>query len=169
MPGRSPTNAPMDKKPLFAALLTQLNEELAIVKSAAAAAREGATHEEAKPENQYDTRALEQSYLAGAQTARAESLSQAVASVELFEPPALGPDDPIRVGAAVVVDDGQEVRRYLLCDFGGGTKMKVGEQRWWVITPGSPLGRALVGRRVGDVIERRVRKEEISLEVIEVY
>ncbi|MEL7369464.1 MAG: GreA/GreB family elongation factor [Myxococcota bacterium] len=159
----------MDKKPLFAALLKQLTDEFTVVKAAAAAAREGATHEEAKPENQYDTRALEQSYLAGAQTARAESLGQAVASIELFQPPVLGEDDPIRVGAAVVVDDGEHTRRYLLCDFGGGTKMEVDGDRWWVITPSSPLGRTLIGRRVGDVVERRVRQETVSLEILEVY
>lgn len=159
----------MDKAALFEALRAQLAAELDIVKAAADAAREGATHEEAKPENEYDTRALEQSYLAGAQTARADALAAALASLELFRPPHLTDDDPIRVGAAVVVDDGDKPKRYLLCDVGGGTKIDVDGDRWWVLTPSAPLGRALVGRRVGDVVERRVRGEETSLEIIEVH
>ena len=159
----------MDKAPLFAAVLAQLSRELNVLRAAAAAAREGATHEEAKPENEYDTRALEQSYLAGAQTARAEALGQAVNTLEHFRPPALGPDDPIRVGAAVVVDDGEHSRHYLLCEVGGGTKVDVDGRRWWVLTPSSPLGRALIGRRSGDVVERQVRGEATSLEILEIY
>ena len=158
----------VDKGPLFAALRAQLAKELETVQAAAAAAREGATHEEAKPENEYDTRALEQSYLAGAQTARAEALAQAVTTLDLFQPPALTEADPIRVGAAVVVDDGTQTRRYLLCEVGGGTKVQVDGERWWVLTPASPLGRGLIGRRVGDFIERKVRGEDVSIEILSV-
>lgn len=159
----------MDKAPLFAALRAELTRELAAVQAAAADAREGATHEEAKPENEYDTRALEQSYLAGAQAARAEQLATAVTTLELFQPPSLGEDDPIRVGAAVIVEEGDQTRRYLLCDVGGGTKLEIDGARWWVLTPSAPLGRALIGKRAGDVIEREVRGRPASFEILEVY
>ena len=159
----------MDKSTLFDALRAQLARELQAVKAAADAAREGATHEEAKPENEYDTRALEQSYLAGAQTARAEALAAALTSLDLFQPPALSEDDPVRVGAAVIVDDGEQSRHYLLCEVGGGTKLDVEGTRWWVLTPSSPLGRALIGRRVGDSVTRQVRGEETHLDLTEVF
>ena len=158
----------MDKGPLIAALRAHLQKELTVVQAAAAAAREGATHEEAKPENEYDTRALEQSYLAGAQTARAEALAGAVATLDRFRPGPLKEDDPVRVGAAVIVEEAEQVRRYLLCEVGGGTKLDHEGERWWVLTPSSPLGRALLGRRVGDEIERQVRGQPTVLEVLEV-
>jgi hypothetical protein len=44
-------------------------------------AREAATHEEAKPENDKDTRALEQSYLARGEAARVEELRASLAEV----------------------------------------------------------------------------------------
>ncbi len=159
----------VDKAPLFAALLARLNQELRAVQASAQSALEGATHEEAKPENEYDTRALEQSYLAGAQAARAEALAQAVTTLELFRPPRLSADDPVRVGAAVVVHDGEHTKRYLLCDVGGGTRIDVDGYRWWVLTPSSPLGRAVIGHRVGDLIEHRGRGKVVHLEVLEVY
>ena len=160
----------MDKAPLFSALRDRLARELKVVKAAADAAREGATHEEAKPENEYDTRALEQSYLAGAQAARAEALAVSLTALERFHPPRFGEDDPIRVGAAVVVEDEDAAsHRYLLCEVGGGTKLDVHGQRWVVLTPSSPLGRALIGRRVGDECERVVRGRATSLEILDVF
>ena len=45
-------------------LLAVLAAQLAVADRAHQASLEGATHEEAKPENNKDTRALEQSYLA---------------------------------------------------------------------------------------------------------
>ncbi len=159
----------MDKALLFAALRDRLKEELAAVQAAAAAAREGATHEEAKPENEYDTRALEQSYLAGAQTARAEALAGAVQALERFRSPSLNENDPIRVGAAVVADEDGKTRRYLLCEVGGGTKLDYEGERWWVLTPSSPLGRSLIGRRLGDEVQRIVRGQETVLEILEIH
>ena len=107
--------------------------------------------------------------MAGAQTARAEALATAVSSLESFQPPALTDEDAIRVGAAVVVDDAEESRHYLLCDVGGGTKIDVDGTRWWVITPGSPLGRALIGKLAGDEVTRQVRGRAVTLEIVDVW
>lgn len=156
----------MDKASILDALRAKLAEELEIIRAAAFAAIEGATHEEAKAENEYDTRGLEQSYLAGAQTARAEALAAAIASLETFCPPALGEDDPIGVGACVTVDDGEAKKQYLLCEVGGGTKLEVHGSSLWVLTPQSPLGRRLMGRRVGDLVEHEVRGEPTDLEIV---
>jgi hypothetical protein len=58
------------KAQLKAELVTILEGTLAGLERAHADARAGATHEEAKPENDKDTRALEQSYLARGQAIR---------------------------------------------------------------------------------------------------
>ncbi len=47
-----------------------------ILKEAALATYEAATHEESKPENEYDTRGLEASYLAGAQAKRTAEIEE---------------------------------------------------------------------------------------------
>src|SRR5580700_8521586 len=66
----------MTKKDLVRAFTAHLEEELATLTAAAKATLEAATHEEAKPENEYDTRGLEASYLAGAQAKRAGELDE---------------------------------------------------------------------------------------------
>lgn len=158
----------MDKQRVLSGLRAQLAEQLEDLRAAAAAAREGATHEEAKPENEYDTRGLEQSYLAGAQTARVEALASALAWLEDYRPPVLSDDDPVQVGACVIVDDGEGERAYFICGSGGGTKVDVDGVRWWVLTPQSPLGRLLIKKRVGDVVEHIVRGEGVELEITRV-
>ena len=80
------------KKALVATLVEKLDNELANMKRAAKDAREAATHEEAKPENDKDTRALEASYLAGAQAARVRELDALVLA-------AAGSSDPLATQA----------------------------------------------------------------------
>lgn len=159
----------MDKSAIVAALRARLQEELQVIQASAAAAREGATHEEAKPENEYDTRGLEQSYLAGAQAARAEALVVAIEGLDSFRPRSFEqPDAQVQVGACVQVDDGESTRCYFLSPVGGGTKLHVDGRIWWVLSPSSPLGRLLLGKRAGDAVEHLVRGESVELELVEV-
>ena len=66
-------------KPLIVDKICEnLRLEQETAKRAADSAREGATHEDAKAENQYDTRGLEASYLAGAQAERVMHLSDCI-------------------------------------------------------------------------------------------
>ena len=60
----------MDKVKLIHEIRKSLEKDLEVLKEAERATREAATHEESKPENEYDTRGLEASYLAGAQSKR---------------------------------------------------------------------------------------------------
>jgi transcription elongation GreA/GreB family factor len=58
--------------------------------------------------------------------------------------------EAVRLGALVeALEDGAPVR-FFLAPSGGGTRLPGDVQ---VVTPGSPLGRALVGKRVGDELE----------------
>src|SRR3984957_19944196 len=72
----------MSKPTLKAELLALLTADLETLERAHRATREGATHEEAKPENDKDTRALEQSYLARGQAARLEAQGAAGAEIQ---------------------------------------------------------------------------------------
>src|SRR5262249_35036413 len=59
-----------EKQALKRQLLDLLREQLEVLEHAHRTTHAGATHEEAKPENDKDTRALEQSYLARGQANR---------------------------------------------------------------------------------------------------
>lgn len=139
------------KAELWQALAARLSSELEAVRRAHQETQRGATHEEAKPENDKDTRALEQSYLARGQALRVEELAQGLAGVIALPLRDFAEDAPIALGALVTLEnaDGSGLR-VLLAPAGAGLRLSddAGEVR--VITSASPLGRALIGMRVGD-------------------
>jgi len=144
------------KRALVEALLAKLDEELATMRRAAKDAREAATHEEAKPENDKDTRALEASYLAGAQAARVRELEGAMKAIGMMPLLDLAGGKAIQSSAVVTLEDEDEERTtFFVAPFGGGITLSVGKLSAQVVTPQSPRGQALLGRTQGDVIEVR--------------
>lgn len=133
-------------------LATVIRADLAVLERAHLASREAATHEEARPEDDKDTRALEQSYLARGQAMRVEELAAGLLAVSHMATRAFGATDFIAVGALVVAEE-EDVGRhvYFLAPYGGGTRLHGGKIQ--VVTPKSPLGLALVEKRAGDDCE----------------
>jgi len=140
------------KAALKAELEAVLAAALETAKRAHAAAIEGATHSEARAENDKDTRGLEQSYLARGQAMRVAELEAAVARVAAWVVPAFAEGARVALGALVTVE-GDDQQLFIATD-GGGTLLAGGAVR--IVTPQSPLGRAVVGRRVDDEIELRL-------------
>jgi transcription elongation GreA/GreB family factor len=142
-----------DKPALRAELLRILAGTLETARAAHAAAVAGATDDEARPENDKDTRGLEQSYLARGQAQRVAELEAAVAEIGALGLRAFGGTDRIALGALVTVEEDGREHRFFVAPHGGGTVLAGGAQ---VVTPTSPLGRALIGRRVDDEVEVRL-------------
>ncbi|HSD85872.1 MAG TPA: GreA/GreB family elongation factor [Kofleriaceae bacterium] len=138
------------KATLKAGLLTQLETQLTAARRAHEAAASAATDDEARPENDKDTRGLEQSYLARGHAQRVAELETAIAIVETFAPRAFRDSDPIALGAVITIDEDEKSRTLWLAPHGGGIELSGGVT---VVTPTSPLGKALLGKRVDDEIE----------------
>lgn len=148
-----PTSTPKlpSKAELKRELVQVLTDALATLERAQQDAMVGATHAEAKPENDKDTRALEQSYLARGQAARVADLREAVAEAALLPVRAFDEDAPIALGALVTVDQGDKTVHMLISRHGGGSRLAEGAVQ--VVTTRSPLGAALMGKRAGDACE----------------
>lgn len=131
-------------------LVAQLDAQLATARAAHAAAIEGATHPEAKAENDKDTRGLEQSYIARGQAQRVAELEAAIDAVKAMPLRAFGDGDAVAISALVVVDEDGAEHRYWLAPHGGGAALADDVS---VVTPVSPLGRALLGKQAGDEVE----------------
>lgn len=160
--------ARVDKAELVSQIRVALERELAILKESARSAREGATHEDAKPENDKDTRALEAGYLAGAQAGRAAALQKTVAELEFFVLREFRESDPIAVSAFVEADVDGTTQRYFLASAGGGLKIGSGGVPILVVTPEAPLGEALIGKRKGDLFELRAGGRTREVEILSV-
>jgi transcription elongation GreA/GreB family factor len=143
----------VDKPALIQAIVAHLSGELESYARSARATHEEATHEQSKAENKYDTRGLEASYLAQGQSRQAAEIVQAVSQFEALEPPAFGKDDPIDVGALVELESGADRLFYFMGPRAGGVEILHERKQIVVITPHSPMGRELFGRKKGDHFE----------------
>lgn len=158
--------APVSKNQLKQELVRLLQNDLEALQRAHHATREGATHEEAKPENDKDTRALEQSYLARGQALRVEELAAAVAAVQAMPDHPYPDEHPVAVGALVRIAEGAQERLFFVAPEGGGASLAHGTVQ--VVTPRSPLGRAMLGKRAGDDCAAVVGGRDRALEIVEV-
>lgn len=143
----------MKKQALLQKIISTLTANLATLTEAAKAAHAAATHSECLPDNKYDTTGLEASYIAQGQANRAQEIRQSLEHYRKLEIRSFGDETPIRLTAAVTIeaDDGS-YRHLFLGPDAGGLKLVDGEAEWIVITPESPLGRALLGKVCGDEI-----------------
>ncbi len=121
------------------------------------AAREGATHEEAKPENDKDTRALEQTYLARGQAMRVETLVEEIHVLRSMTLRDYRDGDAIGAGALLSLQSEEGTRCVFLLPYGGGVELSIDGAEVLVITPQSALGALVLGRALGDELELRVR------------
>src|SRR3954467_10272478 len=110
----------IDKKALLRDLESQAATALGVLRQAALAAHEAAVHAESKAEDQYDTRGLEASYLAGAQSKRALELEELMALFRHIDILAFGPTTPIAATALVEARSEETVFYYLVMPKGGG-------------------------------------------------
>jgi len=143
----------INKRALLDQIVARLQAELELLTTAALATHAEATDEENKAEDKYDTRGLEASYLAHGQSKAAEETAQALAQFQALALRDFAANEPIGLGALVALDG---PGRYFIGPRAGGTEIKLAGKTVLVITPQSPLGRQLLGRRQGDTVQLEV-------------
>jgi len=140
----------MNKRAILKKIIAKLAGELDLYVRAAHFSRAEATHESNKAENKYDTRGLEASYLARGQSRQLAELEAAIVEFEKLGVKKFGAGDAIAVGALVELATNGESSFYFIGPRAGGTEVIHDKQEILVITPQSPLGEQLVGKKDGD-------------------
>jgi len=146
----------VNKTALVKKIVAQLAAELELYAKAARAAHAEATHKQSKAENKYDTRGLEASYLARGQSRQAAETAQALKQLESMQLRPFGSGDPIDLGAVVEIERTGERSLYFIGPRAGGTEVRHEKKEVLVVTPQSPLGQQLVGKKQGDRIRVEV-------------
>lgn len=146
----------MNKKELIQTFAKYLHEELESLIAAAKATYEAATHEESKPENEYDTRGLEASYLAGAQAKRVGEIREVLHQFQTLEFKNFSSTDPVLSTALVDVSINGKNSSLLFMPKGGGVNLRWNDKTIQIVTPHSLLGEAILGSKVGDEVEYEV-------------
>jgi len=162
--GRRPTIRAMDKHLLVSQLRDHLLASARTARTArdaaATEAREGAT----PAEKREDARAaIEHGSMARAQDRRLRDAEAALDTLSGFRPPRWRDGAPIAVGAIVEIEDEEsgEGRTLFLAPVGAGMTLTGpgGDGLLSVVTPASPVGRAVLGRRVGDAVDVTIDRE----------
>ncbi|MFM2416788.1 MAG: hypothetical protein RL385_1511 [Pseudomonadota bacterium] len=153
----------MDKQFMVEQLLSRIRASVDVAKreqdAAALEAREGASADEKRADSRV---ALEFSSIAQAQGRRAGAALDELSVLEAFHPAPLSATRPqVALGAIVEVEDGDEGRTIFLAPAGAGMELTMpdGDGFVTVVTPSSPLGKAVIGRQVGDTVEVAVKGE----------
>ncbi len=146
--------ATVRKTALREAVIHQLRQELARQTGAAEMARDEAISEESRAESKWDTHSQEAAYLAEGQAKLAAEIGASISHYETWPLPDFGPADPIALGALVELETGTTKKRswYFVGPRAGGLELILDAQAVLVVTPQSPLGRQLIGRRAGDTV-----------------
>lgn len=154
------------KKDIVHIFTIQLKTELEALIAAAKATYEDATHEESKPENEYDTRGLEASYLAGAQAKRVGEIREILGQFQNLEFKDFTPFDRLASTALVEVTIDGKKNTLLLMPKGGGFTLRSEDKIIQIVTPSSFLGEAIFGLKVGDEAEYEVGDRSHICEIL---
>lgn len=159
----------MDKHALHQAIIATLEENVRTLERAAQTAYEAATAEENIAENKYDTLSLEASYLATGQARRTAELRQALLAYRQLTLRAYAPSQGIQVSQLIELEDTDgTIRRVFLGPEGAGLNITLAGRQVTVITPRSPLGQQLLGKRVDDEIHLSIGATAQCLSIIDV-
>jgi transcription elongation GreA/GreB family factor len=147
----------LEKERVVEVLRAQVRTKLESVVLSQRATQSGATHEETRQEHPKDTRAIEAGYLARGLAERVETLENDAALLQSLQLHPFRPDDEVGLTALVgLLSRDRNAQVVFLVPCAGGEVVRVDDTSIQCLTPGSPLGRALLGREVGDEVVVRL-------------
>jgi len=147
----------MTKTEIHRLFVEKLAGEVASITAAAKQTFATATDKEHQARSKYETFSLESSYLARGQAKRVAELTDALDRLKLLPLKPLDATTPVQLGALVRLTDADGVgQSLLLVPAAGGEEIGVDGETVVMITSSSPLGRAILGHRVGEVVEIRL-------------
>jgi transcription elongation GreA/GreB family factor len=156
----------VNKAAIVQKIIAQLAAEMEGYARSARAAHAEATDEQSKAENKYDTRGLEASYLARGQSRQAAETAEALEHFAALPLRDFSPADPIDLGAVVELETPTGKTCYFIGPRAGGTEIKEGRREILVITPQSPLGQQLVGKKQGDRWETQLAGKRVAYRIV---
>jgi transcription elongation GreA/GreB family factor len=148
----------ISKSAIVKKIIAQLGEELETLADAAAKMHADASDESNKAEDQYDTRGLETAYIASSQARQATQTEEALAAYQALKLAKFTARSPIDLTALVELESRGERLWYFLGPKAGG--IEVGEVM--VITPESPIGQEITGKKVGDKFKFRGHEHRVD-------
>jgi len=148
------TTNKINKEDLVSLIIDELKKELNQAVSAANEAHAAAVDDQSVAETQYDTLAIEASYLAEGQSRRVQECQTAINCYQALIINDFNANTAIGISALVqLAKDNQAQHWFFIGPAAGGFRCQLAQQNITVITPQSPMGLALIGKLQDDDIE----------------
>jgi transcription elongation GreA/GreB family factor len=158
----------LDKQAILQQIIDALLQELEGYERSARNAHAEATDEQSKAENKYDTRGLEASYLARGQSRQAAETMEALGEYQALQPREFATGALIDLGAVVQLEEGKDRTWYFVGPRSGGLEVTAHGAPMLVITPQSPLGQQLMGKKAGGTVQLPRGKGMARLKIVTV-
>lgn len=155
----------ISKTALVKAIIRCIGRELESLADASRAMHEDASHEQNRAEDKYDTRGLETAYLASSQARQATSWEEALATYQTLKMSKFDKATPVDLTALVETESIGECTHYFIGPKAGGIEVQIGKETVVVITPESPMGALLMGKRAGDTVQFQTRGPAQSVKI----
>ena len=153
----------INKQTLIVLITDELKQELNQAISAANEAHAAAVDDQSVAETQYDTLAIEASYLAEGQSRRVQELQTAIDNYNMLNLIHFNKSSAIDLSALVQLSkDNQAQHWFFIGPAAGGFRCSLSEQNITVITPQSPMGLALLGKYQDDDIDIRLGNNQLA-------
>jgi len=159
----------MNKTVLLKQIVAALGESLEVIERAARASHAEATHESSRAESKYDTRGLEASYLAGGQARQALEIMDSIKMYQSLAARDFAPGDLIDLTAVVKLETDGVPALYFIGPKSGGVEVDFEGDEITVITPQSPLGQNLVGKKAGQGWTSKVGGSTVNYRIVKVW
>ena len=143
----------LNKRVLLQQIIEALTAESEGYARSARAAHSEATDEQSRAENKYDTRGLEASYLARGQSRQALEVIEAIQHFSAMGARDYAEGEAVDLGALVELEGAGERVFYFIGPRSGGMEIIHEGESVLVITPQSPLGAQLFGKKVGERLQ----------------
>ena len=165
-------------KYLVEQLRHRLAADAAIAVRAGDAARDAAQHSVSAMEKRQDARTqIEHGNMAYAQARRAQQALAYVQALDSFSAKGIKSyvnQSPIGLGAVIDAlsedEEGEFSRTFVMLPVGAGEELTGpdGDGIITVLTPNSPVGKAMFGKKTGDIAEVTINREPYEWEILEV-
>jgi transcription elongation GreA/GreB family factor len=151
----------MDKEQIVQAILEKLRIGFEADQTTSKMTRAASNDAETKSEGKYDTRSTEENYLADGLAKKALAAAQAAKEFKDLAFEEFSSGQEINLGALVKLSFDDGYAWFFLGPAAGGIEIEYAGELVTVITIGSPLGKQILGKKVGDLISAPKAKIEL--------
>jgi transcription elongation GreA/GreB family factor len=154
---------PTIKQQLVTEIINHLQAELSQAMQAANNAHSAAVDDQSVAETQYDTLAIEASYLAEGQSKRVLEYQNALQAYQLLSLVAFNENSTVALTTLVQLSKDKAAQHwFFIGPYAGGFRANIAGHQITVISPQSPMGMAMLGKQQDDDIEIKLGNEKLQ-------